>query len=147
MSVPPAGISPASAFVITDYPVQLPPAAILADAIDPATGDFASLVEGRGLADAMLIEALRIERGTGAAVRDVGHRFREITHVDGTGLQVIESMAREAAAPAERAGVARVIRVSVEVNAGDPAQLDTFLEYRDLLAPPDAPTRRLVFRR
>jgi hypothetical protein len=146
-SIPPAGITPASAFVVASYPPQEPPTAILADRINPLTGEFESLLEGRGLADAMLIQALRVQRGTGAAVRDVGNRFREITHIDGRGLEVITSMVREAAGHAERAGVVRVVRVTVEPDASDPSELNAAVEYKDLLAPADAPTRRLVFSR
>jgi hypothetical protein len=146
-SVPPAGTSPASAFTVLEYPAQLPPAAILADAIDPATGELESVFRGRGLADAMMIEAMRIHRGSGAAVRDVGNRFHEVRYVDGTTGEVMASLAREAARPAEEAGVAKFLRVASEPDPDDPSQLNTFIEYRDLLAPADAPTRRLVFRR
>ena len=146
-SVPPAGVSPASAFVVAEYPPQLPPLAILADSIDAITGDYASLLNGRGLADAMMIDAMRIHRGTGAAVRDVGNRFRELTHIDATVAVLVDGMAREAAVPAAEAGVARLVRVVTAPNEQDPSQLDTFLEYRDLLAPAGAPTRRLVFPR
>ena len=147
MSVPPAGTSPASAYDVVDYPEQLPPEAILADAIDPITGDYSSLITGDGLADAMMIEAILIQRGTGAAARDVGNRFRELTHIEPAVSVLVESMAREAVLPAEEAGVVRLVRVASEPNLDDPAQLDTFLEYRDLLAPADAPVRRLVFSR
>jgi hypothetical protein len=146
-SIPPAGITPASAFVEATYPPQEPPAAILADRINPLTGEFESLLEGSSLADSMLIQALRVQRGSGAAVRDVGNRFREVSHIDGLGLEVITSMAREAAAHAERAGVVRVVRVTIEPDESDPSQLNTMVEYKDLLAPTDAPTRRLVFSR
>lgn len=145
-SVPPAGTSPASAYEIPTYAV-LPPPAILADLIDPLTGDYASLTRSANLADAFIIEAVRLERGSGAAARDLGHRFREITHVDGNGPEVVESMARQALEPAREAGVAQLVRVTVAPSAEDPSELDTLLEYRDLLAPRDAETRSLVLQR
>jgi hypothetical protein len=146
-SVPPAGTSPASAFELVHHPRPLPPPAILADAIDAKTGEYETLMSGRGLADAFVIEAIRIQRGTGAAVRDEGNRYRELTHVDGDGPEVVDSMTRQALEAAEEAGVVRLVQVTVEPDASDPSQLNNLLEYRDLLAPPDEPTRRLVFSR
>jgi hypothetical protein len=146
-SVPPAGTSPASAYELTAYAPQVPPPAILADKIDPLTGEFASLTLSDNLADAFLIDAVRIERGSGAAARDLGNRFREITHVDGSGPQVVESMARQALEPAREAGVVQLVRVTVTPNAEDPAELDTLIEYRDLLAPADADTRSFTLQR
>jgi hypothetical protein len=145
--IPPAGLSPASAPSVEDIARQVPPPAILADKIDPLTGDFASLFVGRSLADAFAIEALRVQRATGAAVRDLGNRFREITHVEDDAPELVESMAFEAFRDAENAGVARLVQVTVATDPGDPAQLATVVEYRDLLAPPDSAPRRLVFPR
>lgn len=143
-AIPPASTSPASAYDIEGFTPAVAPPAILADLIDPLTGDFASLTRGAGLADAFALEAIRIQRGTGAAVPDLGNRFREITHVEQNATELVESMAREAFADGEAAGVVELVAVSVEPNADDPAQLDTVVEYRDRLAPADAPTRRLL---
>jgi len=145
--IPPAGVSPASSPELGAIARQEPPTAILADRIDPYTGDFASLFASRPLADAFAIEALTVQRGTGAAVRDLGNRFREVSHVEPASIQIIESMVGEAFAAAEQAGVARLTRVAVEVDDTDPAQLATVIEYRDLLAPPETAGRRLVFPR
>jgi hypothetical protein len=147
MSIPPAGTSPASAYDIIAHAVQEQPPAILADRIDPLTGEFESLVSGRGLADAMVIEAVRVQRGTGASVREEGNRFREVGYVDTTNAEVVESMTREALRPAEEAGVLRLVSVTVEPDAEDGSQLDTVIEYRDLLAPEKSQTRRLVIPR
>lgn len=144
-SIPPGGLSPASAFSAPALGVQAPPPAILADRINPQTGDFESLFVGRPLADAFAIEALRVQRGTGAAVRDLGHRFRELTHVEDDSPELIESMSSEAFADAANAGVARLVQVTVSVDPADPAQEQTVIEFRDLLAPADTAARRLVF--
>jgi hypothetical protein len=146
-SLPPASTSPASAFELVDIAEQRAAPVILADLIDPVTGDYASLTKSANLADAFALEALRVQRGSGAAVRDVGHRFREITHVETTATDVVAGMTQEAFADAARAGVAELVDVTVEVDASDGAQLNTVVEYRDLLAPRDAPTRRLIFSR
>jgi len=143
--IPPGGLSPISNPELGAVPAQQPPPAILADAIDPATGDFASLFVGRSLADAFAIEALRVERGTGAAVRELGNRFRQVSHVEPSSAGLIESMANEAFADAETAGVARLVRVSVAVDELDGSQISATLEYRDLLAPAESADRRLVF--
>jgi hypothetical protein len=145
MSVPPAGTTPASAFEVIGHAVQEPPPAILADKIDPLSGEYESLLEGRGLADAFAIEALRIQRATGAAAREVGNRFRELTHVDDDSAEKLESMTREAFAPGEEAGVLQLETVSAEPDESDPSQLNALIEYRDLLAPADTAKRRLVF--
>jgi hypothetical protein len=146
-SVPSAGTSPASAYELQDYEPQLPPPAILADLIDPLTGEYDSVLRSANLADAMVIEAVRIERGSGAAVRDLGNRFAEITHVDGSGPEVVESMARQALEPAREAGVVELVRVKVTPNAEDPSELDTVLEYRDLLAARDAENRSFTLKK
>lgn len=147
MPAPPGGLSPASDPVVDDLAVQEPPPAILADRINPTTGDFESLFLGRPLADAFAIEALRVQRGTGAAVRDLGNRFRELTHVEDDAPELIESMTAEAFAAAEQAGVARLVQVVVAADPIDPSQLETRIEYRALLEPGEAALRRLVFPR
>ncbi len=144
-SIPPAGVTPLSAFSQPSVAPQVAPPAILADSIDPQTGDFASLVESAELADAFALDALLIERATGAVVRDFGNRYREITHVEPDAALVIDSMTRQAFADAERAGVARLERTAIEQDAGDPSQLNVVVEYRDLLAPRDSAKRRLVY--
>jgi hypothetical protein len=58
-----------------------PPALFLADAIDPETGEFRSILSGVDPVEAWLIEQLRIRRGSGSAVRDVGNRLHEIRFV------------------------------------------------------------------
>lgn len=146
-SLPPASTSAASAYELLEITEQKAPPVILADAIDPTTGDFSSLIESASLADAFAIEAIRVQRGSGASVRDTGNRYREITHVESNAAEVVGSMTREAFADAERAGVAELVDVSIEPDAADPSELNTVIEYRDLLAPRDAPTRRLIFSR
>lgn len=141
MPIPPGGLYAADD---DDVPARAP-VAMLAPRINPLTGDFESLFRGRPLADAFAIEAIRVQRGTGAAVRGLGNRYREITHVEDDSPEIIESMTFEAFEAAEAAGVARLVSVTAQVDDGDPSQLSTVIEYRDLLAPQGAPTRRLVF--
>lgn len=147
MPIPPGGLSPVSESDAVDFTPQEPPPAILADRINPLTGDFESLFRGRPLADAFAIEALRVQRGTGAAARELGNRYRELTHVEDEAVEIVESMTAEAFTDAEAAGVARLERVTVGVDEADPSQVSTVVEFRDLLAPADAAPRRLVFSR
>lgn len=143
-SSPPAGISPASAFSITLEGLPLAPPVIVADAIGTG-GEFVSLTESATIADGMVIEALSVHRGTGAAVRELGQRFRFLEHVTDDAAAIIESMTRQALAPAIEAGVVELVSAVVEVDAADPAQLNLAVEFRDRLAPPAAPVRRLTF--
>jgi len=147
MSAPPAGISPASAYDLAEIVERKAPPVILADMIDPVTGEFLSLTRSRPLADAFAIEALRVHRGSGASVRDTGNAFRRLRHVESNAPELIESMTAEAFADGERAGVLQLERVTVERDADDGAQVNTVIEYRDLLAPKDDPLRRLIFTR
>jgi hypothetical protein len=145
--IPPAGTSPASAYEIAAINERKAAPLILADMIDPVTGDFASLTRGRPLADAYAIEALRVQRESGAAVRDVGNRFHELRHVESNAPETIASMVREAFADGERAGVLELVTVDVERDADDAGQVNVSVEYRDLLADRNAATRRLIFTR
>jgi hypothetical protein len=144
--IPPAGTSPASAYEIAAINERKAAPLILADMIDPVTGDFASLTRGRPLADAFAIEALRVQRESGASVMDVGNRFHEVRHIESNASETIDSMVREAFADGERAGVLEVVAVTVERDE-DSAQVNASVEYRDLLANRNAPTRRLLLPR
>lgn len=144
-SIPYAGLSPASAYTITGFAVQEPPAAILADEIDPITRDFTSLERSRSIADGMVIHLLSVQRGTGAAVLDTGHRLRELRQVEERTPVSTESTLREALKPAKDAGVAEFTRIAAEVDAGDRTQVNSVVVYRDLLAPPGAPLGKQTY--
>lgn len=80
--IPPAGVSPISSGAPVELIGPSKPPAILADDIDPETGDFRSLLSGVHPVDGMVVTAFRTRRGSGASVENVGHRFHEITHVN-----------------------------------------------------------------
>lgn len=111
-----------------------PPPVILADDIDPVTGDFRSLARSAGIADALAQFLLTVQRDSGAAVRGIGQRFREITHVDEQSPRSYEAFAREALQPGVASGTLRLDSVTVTAEAGDPAQLNPKIHYVDLLA-------------
>lgn len=57
------------------------PVGMLADPIDPQTGDYLSIERGFDPTDAAVLTALSTVRGTGSAVLETGQRFRDATHV------------------------------------------------------------------
>jgi len=144
-NIPPAGVTPASAFTLTQQAVSEPPPAILADQIDPATGEYLSLVDSATIADGLVVHLLRTQRGSGAAVLGFGQRYRELTHVTSESPELVESMSREALRPAVDAGVVAFKQVAGEVDATDKTQLNTGIEYTDLLAPRRDAERTFTF--
>ncbi len=145
MSIPQGGISPAASFELAGHEPQLGPPTIFADDIDPVTGDFRSLTRGVGVADGLATFLLTVQRGSGAAVRTFGHRFREVTHADGKAPETIESFAKEALRPGVESGTLRLERVVAEIDSGDGTQTNTQIEYIDQLAKRSDPSRRKTF--
>ncbi len=143
-SIPPAGVTPASAFSLTQHADAEPPPAILADSIDPATGEYLSLVDSASIADGLVVHLLRTQRGSGASVLEFGQRYRELTHVTSESPETVESMTREAMRPASDAGIARFEQIEAEVD-DDRTQLNTGIQYTDLLAPRSGADRTFTF--
>ncbi len=79
--IPSAGVSPLSFFVPLVYVEPGAPPAILADPIDPHTGEYLSIERGYDPTDAAVLTALTTIRGSGSAVLETGQRFRDATHV------------------------------------------------------------------
>lgn len=144
-SIPPAGYSPASAFELVGHAVAQNPVPILADAIDPKTGEYTSIEDSATIADGLVVTLLRTQRGSGAAVLEFGQRFREVRHVDDESAVLAESLAREALQPALDAGVVDFRQLSGAANESDPTQVDVAIDYLDLLAPADERAQRLTF--
>ena len=65
--IPPAGVSRASFFTPVEFVSPAKPAAVLADDIDPKTGELRSLLRGLHPVDAAVITAMRTERGCAAS--------------------------------------------------------------------------------
>jgi|SRR6478735_6551476 len=129
----PAGSTPLGAFVELQSPPGLPAKPILADYIDPLTGDIPLkyLLTSRTPVDGMIIEGLRVERNSGPAVELVGTTVREIRHTDDTSLSEAPGRVRDGLRTLERAGLAKMRKVtrfelsaqgdgiSMEVNVSD----------------------------
>ena len=135
MSIPPSGITPAASFELAGFEPQLEPPVILSDMIDPRTGEYESLVATRTIADGMVIFLMGLQRRSGAAVLQFGHRLREITHADGEAPEGIERECRDALQPAVDTGTIRFERVDALQNEDDRTQIDSVVRYVDLLAP------------
>lgn len=144
-SIPPAGYSPASAFQLVGHAVAGDPVPILADSIDPKTGEYLSIEDSASIADGLVVTLLRTQRDSGAAVIGFGQRFREVRHVDDQSSVLAESLAREALQPALDAGIVSFRQLSGTVNESDPTQVDVAIDYLDLLAPADQQSQRLTF--
>jgi len=145
MGIPPSGITPAASFELAGFAAQLPAPAILADEIDPETGDFASLTRSRAIADGMVLYLTKVERGSGAGVLNRGHRLREVRHVDEQAPELIESHVREALSPAVESGTIRFESIGYEVDDRDGTQTNGEVRFKDLLAPRKDADRRLTF--
>lgn len=72
---------PSAFFLSTRKAPAGQPVGILADAIDPSTGEYLSLERGFDPTDADVLDALSTVRDSGAAVLGKGQRFRSATHI------------------------------------------------------------------
>jgi len=129
----PAGVLPLSAFTeLSGVPLG-GPIPILADLMDPTTGDYLSLTKGRSPVDGAIVEGFRVERGSGPAVQNVGHTLREVRHTDASSIAEIQSRVRDGVQHLERAGLARLQKVDVEVT-GDLAEVTAWVQDLTLAA-------------
>jgi len=87
--IPPAGVSLAGFFAPVLYEDPGAPPGILADAIDPVTGDYLSIERGFDPTDAAVLTALTVQRGSGSAVETVGQRYQDLERVDDTASQFL----------------------------------------------------------
>lgn len=113
--------------------------------IDPKTGEFASLIRGRTVADGIVQHLTTVQRGSGAAVRRFGQRFRDVTHNDDASQDTLASLVVEALQPAVDSGTIRFERIVVEPDAQDPTQAQLTVEYVDLLSNNKNANRRKTF--
>lgn len=92
--IPPIGVFPLGQFdEVRLY--ELPKAPVIrADAIDPVTQDWVSLIKDQDPIDAAVVEALWRVRGSGAAVFDTGARFLDVEKLDDQAPSRFESEAR-----------------------------------------------------
>jgi len=135
----PIGSMPVSAFDETPAPRTPSPVPILADYVDPETGEIVALLASRSPVDGALIEGVRVERGSGPAVELVGNTLREIRHTDDSSVAEAQSRARDGVRELERLGLVRLATVNVAVES-DAMQVD--VEVVDLTIAAGAPNTR-----
>lgn len=145
MSIPAAGITPAASFELAGFAPQKAAPAILADLVDPVTGDFASLTRSAGIADGMVQFLTSVQRGSGACVRSFGQRFREVTHNDERASETLQSFVVEALQPAVDSGTVRFERISSVPDSEDATQVNNVVEFVDLLADQKNANQRKTF--
>ncbi len=101
------GATPLGAYDLRPDPRRLRPVPILAEWVDPDTGDITMLNQTRTPVDGAIIEGLRVDRGSGSAVMDVGQTLRKVRHTDDSSLGEIPERARDGVRELERLGLIR----------------------------------------
>jgi len=106
----------------------------LAPKIDPATHDFLSLTEGMDPVDAMVINALKIVRGSGASVMDVGARFRDIRKIKTETPGEIKAQVQTALSILIRRGDIRYVGTSIDINEPGSQTIQATIKWVNLRA-------------
>jgi hypothetical protein len=126
-----AGVSAASFGAPTEFVSPAKPPAILADNIDPSTGEYLSILSGIHPVDSHVITALRTERGSGVSVMATGQRFRDVRKVDDAFARRIQDECEIALAHLIERRDIRLEKLSV-VEDSDTGHL--YFEYYNLRA-------------
>jgi hypothetical protein len=126
-----AGVSAASFGAPTEFVSPAKPPAILADNIDPATGEYLSILSGIHPVDSHVITALRTHRGSGVSVMATGQRFRDVRKVDDAFARRIQDECEIALAHLIERRDIRLEKLSV-VEDSDTGHL--YFEYYNLRA-------------
>lgn len=87
------------------------PPVIIADDVNAQTGEVNSLLTSVDPIDGAVINIARTERGSGAAVLDIGHRFRDIRKNDERAPGLAESYAREMYADLVAGGLIEIVSI------------------------------------
>ena len=94
--------------------VQPGPVPILADKLDPSTGEFLDLLSSHTVVDGLVIEAYRVEANTGVALDGAGNTLREVRHTSEADLDELKARARAAVRPFELEGLLEFQKVDAE---------------------------------
>ena len=116
--IPPAGVSAASIGGDAAFADPADPPGILADAIDPMTGDLRSLLERVDPVDAKVQFQLQVRRGSGASVLEDGQDFASVMKNDSRAAAALEHEARRALEPLRLDGDIEDVRVVVQAGEG-----------------------------
>lgn len=133
----PAGVVPLGSFTEVSGSRARKPIPILADYVDELSGQVTRLTEGRTPVDGAIIEILRVERGSGPAVKENGHTMREVRHTDESSLSELKARLRDGFRRMEVAGLVQIQETTVEVNEGIGDAVTLSSRIRDLTLPPE----------
>jgi len=111
---------------ITDNPIT-------ADFIDPATGDYASMVKGLNPIDAQVILAMSTIRGSGAAVMEDGCNLASIDKIRSTVRREVESEVRFALRRLIQNKDVALVGFEVDPNPTE-TQVSVQIDYKNLRA-------------
>lgn len=135
MSVPPAGVHQLGFWEEANIDPIDGVVAVPARAIDADTGEIKDLLASYSVADGLIVEAFRVERGSGPCVMQIGQTVREVRHTDMASLAEIKARGREPIDELEVLGIVRLDGVTATPNAEDESQVDFDLTYVDLTTP------------
>lgn len=131
--IPPAGTSAASLFTPGTFVDPAKPPAVLALPIDPATGDWSSILTGIHPVDDQVIEAFRVAEDSGPAVIGVGNKLGDIKKVDDTTKSKIEFEVRRCLGRIEKTGNLRIESIDATAEP-DNDFAEVSVEYTNLLS-------------
>jgi len=140
VSFPPAGVALGAYGLVDVSPLEGPPV-ILADHIDPETGDWDDLMISHTVFDGMLIEAYAVERNSGPAVEFVGHTLREVRDTDPSAVGEFKSRAQLPVDELERTGMCKLLSAKPVVD-GDTVELEIVVQ--DLTMASDGPSTKQI---
>ncbi len=126
-------MSPVGQAVSTPGAMAKPPM-LLAPLIDPYSHDFLSLTVGMDPIDAAVINALKIVRGSGPAVSDVGARFGDIRKITPATPNDIKSQVKTALAGLIRRGDIRYIGTTIDSSESGTQTIEARIQWVNLRA-------------
>jgi hypothetical protein len=116
------------------------PAQYLAEPIDVATGELLSIVDGLHPVDAIVVEQVRVRRGSGAAVTDQGQAFDRIQYNDRSAAAALTFEAHAIFDPLVAKGWVEIVSIETQAgeDQGDTARLR--VTYKNLMLQNAEPT-------
>lgn len=127
--IQPAGISAAGTYTTVEVISPSKPPAILADDINPTTGELNSILSGIHPVDAAVITRIRTKRASGASVSSIGHRFDRVKKIDESYETAIRYEAEQVFADLVFRGDIRVDKIAFS-DTGDTGSI--FFYYTNL---------------
>ena len=107
------------------------PLGMLADPVDPVTGELLSIERGFDPTDAAVITALRTVRGSGSAVEDVGQQFEQAKIITPKLEPFLREEVRLALAPLTSTNQITLEQVTIEMVDNE---VGVLIVYRNIAA-------------